>query len=294
MRRTGLAFTAVLVIAAATACGPGGSAPEPGDRSGSPTAAPDRIKQFDFGTAAWNHPFLNPELRPVRHGAGPTVRLRGGKGTGKTSDGAPVACHLVGSPVYGDIGDGTLAAAVALSCAAGNGDATSWYVWRWSAASHTAVQSDQPIAQDARCGDAVDSVRYAGHAFVVAARELDEHAAMSCADAGHARRKTTYAVALRHGFLERVRPAPAALRSCRNNSHPEDGSHGATLYATRSSGSDVVYRTTGRVRVLSVGGTDYYEDDADLTGRAVHWQFVRVEGTADNTVHCGYRMVPGA
>ncbi|MGA8112962.1 MAG: hypothetical protein WCA46_04795 [Actinocatenispora sp.] len=289
-RLVALAVAGSLVLAVA-GCDPGG-APRAARGPGALGAA--LIRQFDFRNARYHHAYLNDGLREHTAPGDPTVRLAGGAGTGRTATGAPVRCTQRGHPVFGDLGDGHLSAAVALRCEAGTGTSTAWSIWRWDGERHTAEQSDEPIAEDARCGDAVDGVRYSRHSFVVDVHQVRADSDASCDRAQAHRSPARYGVSLRHGYLMRVSPRAGSLRECVRNSGATRSRHGMTVWTTRDARSPVVHRASDGASVVPVGGTDYYEDSGDLGGHpGRRWEFVRV--TEPGGAHyCGYRQVgPG-
>ncbi|BCJ36261.1 hypothetical protein Athai_37640 [Actinocatenispora thailandica] len=284
----GLAVAALAV----TGCGANGTPRAAHGGSGSPRAgssgpAPDAIRRFDFGSAAWHHPMLNTMLRARTQHGDRTLTLHDGRGTGSTADGGPVSCRGAGAPVYGDIGGGAQVAAAGLVCSAGVNDYTAYYVWRWDAAHHTAVQDDQPLVVGEHCGSEVRTVAYRDHAFriTVGLGRLDS----SCAESDHDRTPYSYSVVQRDGFLMRSAPEKGAVRECALNDGDMHQLKGVTLYADRDASSPVVYRPKGLATLWTVGAHDYYESTDDLTGKTTRWQFVRA-----NLPHgylCGYRQV---
>ncbi|HEY3504773.1 MAG TPA: hypothetical protein VGN37_18565 [Actinocatenispora sp.] len=285
LRPAGLALAAVLAIAALTACGQDRPAPSP---SASPSASADAIRHFDLAESTWRQPMLNPTLRARTERGDPTIRLHGGLARGQLADGGgEVTCHLVDSPVYGDLGDGVQSLAAGLNCQAGNGDYTAWYVWRWDAAKHTAVQGVEPLVSGERCGDEVRTVAYGHRALTITVGLANPQE--SCADMSRNRTAYTYTVALRDGHLMRVSPVKGALRECATVTGDVRSVTGVTLYVTRDAHSPVVYRASGATTLWSVPGKDYYEPETDLTGAATHWQFVRAK--VANGYVCGYRKV---
>jgi hypothetical protein len=287
-RRAGLALAVVLVVAALAACD--GARPAPrAATSATPSAAPDAIRHFDLAESTWHHPMLNPALRARTERGDRTIRLHGGLARARLADGGgEVTCQLADTPVYGDLGDGVQSLAAGLNCQASNGDYTAWYVWRWDAARHTAVQGDEPLVVGERCGDEVRAVGYAQRALRITVGLGNPED--SCADMSRHRTAYTYSVALRDGHLMRVSPEKGALRECAGLRGEMKQVTGLTLYVTRDARSPVAYRTTGRATLWYDTGTDYYEPDTDLTGAATHWQFVRA--TLPHGYVCGYRKVP--
>lgn len=294
MRRRMCIVAGVLALGvlAVTGCGPGGtsSATHGGSASphpGSPSAAPDAIRGFDFGSAAWHHPMLNTMLRARTQRGDRTLTLHDGRGRGSTPDGAPVSCRGAGAPVYGDIGGGSQVAAAGLVCSAGVNEYTAYYVWRWDAAKRTAVQDDQPLVVGEHCGSAVRTVAYRDHAFAITVGLGMPDS--SCADSDRSRTPYRYTVVERDGFLMRSTPERGAVRECALNNGDLHQLRGVTLYADRDASSPVVYRPKGLATLWTVGGHDYYESTDDLTGAKTRWQFVRA-----NLPHgyvCGYRQV---
>ena len=294
-RRCIAAGLLALSAVAATGCGSGGGQREAHDgsatpRAGSPSAAPDAIRGFDFGAAAWHHPMFNTLLRARTEPGDETLRLHDGRGKGSTADGAPVDCRGAGAPVYGDIGGGRQVAAAGLVCTAGVNDYTAYYVWRWDPAKHTAVQDDQPLVVGQHCGSAVQTVAYRDHAFRITVG-LGKIGA-SCAESDHHRTPYPYSVVDRDGFLMRRTPEQGAVREYALNNGDMHQLRGVTLYADRDASSPVVYRPKGLATLWTVGDHDYYESTDDLTGKTTRWQFVRA-----NLPHgyvCGYRQVDRA
>lgn len=111
------------------------------------------IEEFDFGSTEWQFSVGGAELPisvPVVDGIATVDTVR----------------FEVGEPIYSDAdGDGSADAAVPISRADGNGFETLWYLWHDSG--DTISQVVYPIARQARCGTAVESVTATDDGFVV-------------------------------------------------------------------------------------------------------------------------------
>lgn len=153
--------TASLIVLAGCGGGSGSEGAESSSASGaedpeqttsatpSPSPTPASIRDTDFGEVTWTFDYEGEWLE---------IELAGGEGEGEVY-GSP-AVYTVGEPVYADADlDGIEDAVVPLTQEAGNGVQTTWYVWLGpTEVDAEPVQLPLPVASQARCGDAVDSV----------------------------------------------------------------------------------------------------------------------------------------
>ncbi|QYJ02752.1 hypothetical protein KUV85_10415 [Nocardioides panacisoli] len=165
MRRLALLGSVLALAAACSSAGTGaGSAEEATDDAPasevvaeSPSAPatteePEAtIRDFDFGTVRW------------REAVAGEFRRIGTDDVGRV--------FAVGDTAYADVNDdGHDDALVGLEITDGNGYEQIFYIWTWDAAKEKAVQVENPIAREFRCGDAVEKVAGGDGAFTITER----------------------------------------------------------------------------------------------------------------------------
>lgn len=176
MRRTHHALP-VIALSLLAACGGEVVDDDSGATASPPAGAPEpeteaddsepTIRDVDFSTLRWRDAVSERFVRISPSDADPSS--------------GPVVS--VGELVaYADAdGDGDEDALVPLSIADGNDVSQVWYVWTWDEDTQAAVQVENPIARESRCGDAVTAVAAAeAGGFVVTERLRSPEGAGTC------------------------------------------------------------------------------------------------------------------
>lgn len=169
MRRTGWLLALALLVAPGCNNGDTGASGDATDAA--PTAVPDAltIRDVDFATLRWRDAMTAKQVRVSEPNADPAA--------------GPI--RTIGEELaYADADDdGDDDALVPLAVADGNGSEQVWYVWTWDAESEAAVQVENPIARESRCGDDVVEVRADPEGgFAIRERLRDPVSPGTCAD----------------------------------------------------------------------------------------------------------------
>lgn len=131
----------------------GASASEVAAETSAPEEPEMTIRDFDFGTVAWRDTRSQTQARFGTGEAGQTTQL--------------------GDIAYADVDDdGDEDALAGLEVIDGNGYQQTFYIWTWDAEQQTAVQVEEPIAHEMRCGDTVAKVAGGDGEFTVTERLL--------------------------------------------------------------------------------------------------------------------------
>jgi hypothetical protein len=169
--------------------------------SSSGDAVPDpAIRRVDLTSVAFQPEGVNAE----------TVHFRGGLAEVPTGRGMPITYSISDGPIYADVdSDADEDATIQISDnGGGNGANSAWWIWLWDGGNARQVQN--PFGEHGRCGGPVSLVVPAPDGFTVNDR-------MWAPDAPCAAESSTpesYSVAVRSGFVVKVRPELAATEQC--------------------------------------------------------------------------------